>query len=565
LQTSDNTYTIETRSQFDDLEDVSLTNARQNKGYLHGAAILAAAVAIVKLFGAIYRIPVFNILGSEGFSTFSVAHAIYVFLLTLSTAGLPVALSKMISASHTLGRGTQVTRTFRVGRNAFFLLGVGGFLIMALFSQQLADLSNNADAALPILVLSPAMLFVCLLSAYRGYFQGFSNMIPTSVSQIIEAAARLFLGLGLAWYLSQTQDNEAVTVAGAIFGVTIGTAIAAVYLFACKHKMDRREVLPDTDTRTDSNRHILRNLLRIAVPLSLGASILGIITIIDNAIILGRLQSAGGLSSSYAQHLHGTYTSTMSLFNLPSSFIIPITIALIPAISAFLARGDKASAKKTAESGIRVTCLLALPAAAGLTVLATPIMYTLYYGNFAEQGPGLMAWMGIAAFFLCFFQATNCVLQAYGFQRYTLYTLPIGGLVKLGLNWVLLADPRINIYGAAISTVACYVVISVMNVVLVKRNIPNPPSFRKILLRPMLCTAVMAFAAWASYGLIAQLVFDPLASTHGRLPYTIALTGAIGVAGVVYLVLIIALRALTLEDMQMLPKGEKLAKILRIR
>ena len=542
-----------------------MTDSRHNKGYLHGAAILAAAVAIVKLFGAIYRIPVFNILGSEGFSTFSVAHGIYVFLLTLSTAGLPVALSKMISASHTLGRGAQVKRTFLVGRNTFFLFGVLGFLIMALFSQQLANLSNNEYAALPILVLSPAMLFVCLLSAYRGYFQGFSNMVPTSISQIIEAAARLFLGLGLAWYLSRTQDNMAVTVAGAIFGVTIGTGIAAVYLFASKRRMDRHEVLPNLDDRTDSNRLVLGNLLRIAVPLSLGASILAIIQIIDNAIILGRLQTAGGLSLRSAQDLHGTYASTLSLFNLPSSFIVPITIALIPAISAFLARSDKAAAKKTAESGIRVTCLLALPAAAGLTVLATPIMYTLYYGEFSSQGPGLMAWMGIAAFFLCFFQATNCVLQAYGFQRYTLYTLPVGGLVKIVLNWFLLADPRIGIYGAAISTVACYVVISVMNVILVKRNIPDPPSFRKVLLRPMLCTAVMAFAAWASYGLISRLVFDPLATAHGRLPYTIALTGAIGVAGVVYLVLIIAFRALTLEDMQMLPKGEKLAKILRIR
>ena len=175
-----------------------------------------------------------------------------------------------------------------------------------------------------------------------------------------------------------------------------------------------------------------------------------------------------------------------------------------------------------------------------------------------------MAWMGIAAFFLCFFQATNCVLQAYGFQRYTLYTLPIGGLVKIVLNWILLGIPGINIYGAAISTLACYVVICVINVVLVKRKIPDSPSFRKILLRPALCTAVMGLTAWACYGLISHLVFAPLADMPARLPIAIALFGSIGAAMVIYLVLIIALRALTLEDMQMLPKGEKLAKILRI-
>jgi len=292
---------------------------------------------------------------------------------------------------------------------------------------------------------------------------------------------------------------------------------------------------------------------------------MALIQIIDNAIILGRLQSALGLTYEQAQSLHGTYGMTMSQFNLPSSFIIPITVALIPAISAFLARGDKTSARKTAESGIRVTCLLTMPAGIGLTVLAAPIMYLLYYGRFASQGPGLMAWMGIAAFFLCFFQATNCVLQAYGFQRYTLYTLPVGGIVKIVVNWVLLGIPSISIYGAAISTVACYVTISVMNVILVKRSIPDSPSFRKILIRPMLCTAVMGLTAWACYGLVSHLVFAPLAHMPARLPIAIALFGSIGAAMVVYLALIIAFRALTLEDMQMLPKGEKLARILRIR
>ena len=542
-----------------------MTDSRHNKGYLHGAAILAAAVAIVKLLGAIYRIPIGNILGDVGFSTFQSAHAIYAFLLTLSTAGLPVALSKMISTSHTLGRGAQVTRTFRIGRNAFFVLGVVCFLIMALFSQQLADLNNAPTAAFAILALSPAMLFVCLISAYRGYFQGFSNMIPTSISQIIEAVARLSLGLGLAWYLSRTQDNNAVTVAGAIFGVTVGTAIATGYLFICKKRMDRTVTLESASDKTDPDRQIFSNLLRIAVPLSLGASVFALIQIIDNALILGRLQGALGLTYEQAQSLHGTYSMTMSQFNLPSSFIIPITVALIPAISAFLARGDKASARKTAESGIRVTCLLAMPAGVGLTVLAAPIMYLLYYGRFASQGAGLMAWMGISAFFLCFFQATNCVLQAYGFQRYTLYTLPIGGLVKIVVSWVLLGIPDISIYGAAISTLACYVTISVMNVILVKRKIPDSPSFRKILLRPALCTAVMGLTAWACYGLISHLVFAPLADLPARLPIAIALFGSIGAAMVIYLVLIIALRALTLEDMQMLPKGETLAKVLRIR
>ena len=542
-----------------------MANSTQNKGYLHGAAILAGAVAIVKLLGAVFRIPLGNILGDEGMSTFTVAHSIYALLLTLSTAGLPVALSKLISSAEAVGDYQGVRRTFAVGRNTFVFLGVISFFIMAIFSRELAALSNAPTAALGILALSPAMLFVCLISAYRGYFQGFSNMVPTSISQIIEALSRLFLGLGLAWYLASLAYGDEYTVAGAIFGVTVGTALSAGFLFICKRRANPRLPMPASTKQGQSTGVIFKDLLRIAVPLTLGASIFSIVHIVDNVIILGRLQDALGMSYDQARSLHGTYAMTMSLFNLPSSFVIPLTVALIPAISAFLAKGDKSAAKMTAESGMRITCLLALPAGVGLFVLARPIMYLMYYGRFAAEGPQILAYMGLASFFLCLFQATNCILQAYGFQRYTLYTLTIGGVVKVGLNWVLLSNPEVGIYGAAISTLVCYVVISLINMALVKKSVPNPPRFRKVLLKPFVCTLVMGGAAWAVYDLLAAAVLHFTGISSGRTPIAIATLGAIAVAGVVYLILIIATKALTLADMEMLPKGKRLAKILRIR
>ena len=546
---------------------------QKERGYLHGAAILATAVAIVKLLGALYRIPLGNILGADGFSTFTVAHSIYAFLLVLSTAGLPVALSKLIATADALGRPRQVRQIFVIGRNAFFALGVICFLIMAVFHQQLANLSNSPTSAYAILALSPAILFVCLLAVYRGYFQGFSNMVPTSVSQVIEAAIRLILGLGFAWFFMYYFDSVAITVAGAILGVTIGTGIAALYMFLVRRKWEHRHISKQNELDTpDSNRRIFKNLLNFAIPLSLGASILSIVAIIDNAIILGRLQDVFQSVRGYdyataydtARNLHGTYAFTMTLFNLPSSFIIPITVALIPAISATLARGETPLARKTSESGIRVTCLLALPAGAGLVVLAAPIMHVLF-GEVAAEGQWLMIYMGIAAFFICFFQVTNCILQAYGHQRYTVYTLTVGGIVKIALNWVLLGNPNIHIYGAAISTLACYAVISAMNIYLVKRNIPDPPKFMRVLARPLICTAAMGAAAWATHGLLASLVSAVMPNLHERIRITAVTFGAIGIAMIVYLILIIAMRALTMEDMKMLPRGEKLAKILKIR
>jgi len=551
-----------------------LTESERSKSYLHGAVILATAVAVVRILGALFRVPLANIIGAEGMSTFNIASNIYAVLLSLSTAGLPVALSKMISASATLERPQQVKRVFAVGRNVFLFLGVISFLVMAIFHQELAHLFRSPTTAYAILALSPAMLFVCLLSAYRGYCQGFSIMMPTSVSQVIEATARLLIGLGLAWLLTRHNFSEGITAAGAVSGVTVGAGIACIYLFFARRKVEREISWSGSLDTPDSTRRISKNLLNIAVPLTLGASIFSIINLADTGIIMGQLQrvaQAGGVSPEHAyelaKSLNGTYGFTMSLFNLPSSFVIPITVALIPAISGFLAKGDGEAARKTATSGLRVTSLLALPAAVGLAVLAGPIMYTLYYGRFAAQGPGLMAYMGVAAFFICFFQATNCVLQAYGFQRYTVYTLTIGGIIKIALTWILLADPRISIYGAAISTVVCYAVICVINMALVKWRIPNSPSFIQILTKPVLCAAAMGAAAWASFGILHRLTLTFLsgAGLSSRFLWAIPLAGAIGIAAVVYLILIIALRAITLEDMQMLPKGEKLSKILRIR
>ncbi|MCL2367899.1 MAG: polysaccharide biosynthesis protein [Oscillospiraceae bacterium] len=541
-----------------------MTEPRQNKGYLHGAAILAAGVAIVRIIGAIFRIPLGNILGDVGNSTFTVTYSIYQFLLIVSTAGLPVALSKLVASADAQGRPEQVRRVFRVGRNTFVAIGAVSFLIMAVLHQQLANLSGSPSAGYGILALSPAVFFVGLISAYRGYCQGLSEMVPTSVSQVMEAFVRLTLGLGLAWIFATRGFSSPVTVAGAIMGTTAGSILAATYLFFAKRKVDRRRTWPKILDTPESTRRIAKNLIDIAVPLTLGASIFHLINIVNNGVILTRLQSAGELSYLEAQSLHGTFAFTQPIFNLPSSFIIPITVALIPAISAFLAQGDQQSARQTSESGIRVACLLALPAGAGLLVLANPVMQAIYYDRFnLTYGAGLMAWMGAAAFFICFFQATNCVLQAYGFQRYTLFTLPVGGAVSVGINLVLLGNPQVSIYAAAISTLVCYVIISLMNVVFVKRSIPDPPSFLKILARPLLCTAAMAGTAWGSYGLLSRLIFGIIPA--GRLPYVISLAGAIGLAALVYLVLIIATKALTLEDMRMLPKGERLARLLRVR
>ena len=543
-----------------------LGKPQQGENYLHGAMILAVAVAIVRILGALFRIPLGRILEDTGMSTFSIASHIYAVLLTLSTAGLPVALSKMISAAAALDSEQEVKRVFTVGRNAFLLIGILSFFVMAFFAAELARFFGSPSSETAILVLSPAVLFVCLISAYRGYCQGFSVMIPTSVSQVIEALSRFVIGLLFAWGLSRRGFSSELTVAGAISGVTVGAFLACVYLFFARRKIEAGVRWSKLVRKSKPRRLICKELMQVAIPLTIGASIFSFIHLLDSAIIMHSLraileeqygQNAEALAYATAQSLHGTYAMTMPLKNLPSSFIIPITVALIPAISAQLARGDKTLAEQTVASSIRITALLSLPAAVGLAVLSAPIMHLLYAGRFAQQGAGLMAIMGISAFFLCLFQVTNSILQAYGFARYTVYTLTIGGMIKLFLTWLLVSNASVSIYGAAVSTLVSYVFICILNIILLKRSIPNPPKLAKLLGKPIFCTGAMGFAAFAVYGLLYGFVGAHMSSQN--LQIVISLLGAISISAFLYFVLILFMGALTKEDMQMLPGGKKLA------
>lgn len=209
-------------------------NSKQN--YLHGAAIMAAGVVVTKILGAIYKIPLGNILGDEGYGYFSVAYNIYYVFLTMATAGMPVALSRMISEADTLGRPMQARKIFRVAWLTFAIFGILLGLVMFLFPAELAGMLNNVRAAQSIWALSPALVLVYLTSTYRGYAQGMSNMKPTTVSQILEVRGQGRVGLVLAWSFTRAGKGLPVASAGAIFGVTAGGAFALIYVSIYKHR-----------------------------------------------------------------------------------------------------------------------------------------------------------------------------------------------------------------------------------------------------------------------------------------------------------------------------------------
>lgn len=531
---------------------------KKGQNYLHGAAILAAAAIIVKILGAVYKIALGNIIGDEGYGHFMVAHNIYNLLLTLSTAGLPIAVSRMIASADALNRRNQVKRIYSVATVSFCLLGALGTSIMLFFPNALAMFFRDPDAAKSIQALSPSIFLVCLMSAYRGYTQGHSDMKLTSISQIIEVLGKVVFGLLLAQILLKRGLPEAAS--GAIAGVTIGSVLAcfysAVYVKGIVRSRDRKVEVND---RPDRPGKIFKSLFSIAIPVVLGSSVLHLINLIDTKLIMKLLQDKAGLDVNAAAALFGVYGKVQTLFNLPSAFIVPLTVSVIPAISAFAAKRKNAEAAETTRASMKMTTLLAFPAGVGLSVLARPIMNVLYPGSLAE-GVGLLNILGISSYFVCLCLITNAILQAYGHERLPIFTIIIGGVIKICIAYVLIGNPKYGIYGAAISTLICDAVIAVLNLLLTKIVVPKAPSYRKIFIMPVICSLVMGVAAYGSYTLLEKSM-----GFLGKYSMLVSMALAIIIAVIVYLIAIIVTKTLAYEDVKLLPKGEKLAKLLKIR
>ena len=508
-------------------------SSKQN--YLHGAAIIAAGVVVIKILGAIYKIPLGNILGDEGYGYFSVAYNIYNVFLTMATAGMPVALSRMISEADTLGRPMQARKIFRVAWLTFAIIGLILGLVMFLFPTELAGMLNNVRAAQSIWALSPALVLVYLTSTYRGYAQGMSNMKPTTISQILEVVGKVAVGLVLAWSFTRAGKSLPVASAGAIFGVTAGGAFALIYIAIYKHRHYPDKPVADPDVPESAGR-ILGTLLRISIPIALG------------------------YSETYANVLYGVYGKVQTLYNLPAAFVTPMTISIVPAIAAMVVQKKYDQGHAVAESALRISAAVAMPMGIGLAVLSDPIVNVLYPRSNAA-GPTLLFLLGIASVFVCISLITTAVLQATGHELCPVWSMLAGGAAKVAVNWFLIAAPEVNITGAPIGTLACYVVICIVNYIFLCRTLHERLHIGRCLARPLLSTLAMAVVAWGVYTGLAAVMGGDLSWKRTALAMLVSMVCAV----VTYLIAAVKTRAITLADLQLIPKGEKLAKVLHIR
>ncbi len=542
-----------------------MADSSKQSTFFGGAAILTITTLIVKVIGAIYRIPLGNILSDEAMADYNSAYNIYNVFFTISTVGLPVALSKCISEATALKRDAMAKKTFRIAFVTFLILGLIGFFCMTVLSDPISEyLLNNPKAKYCVMALAPSLLAVCIVSAFRGFFQGHFDMLPTGISQVIEALCKLLIGLALAIYIINFLGLPEMGSVGAIIGVSCGSVAALVYMIILYFRRQKANLYvsdrPDNAISSSSGK-IAARLFSLAIPITISAAATSLVTLIDGNLVMGQLQSvyttvdgqAAEAALDSARGLYGIYSKTLSIYNLPSALMMPLTACIVPAVSASLSMKEGNEARKISESALRVGALFALPMGLGLFALGEPIMGLLYPNIDTSIAGPLLSILGLAVIFVCLQLLCNSILQANGVVWLPILAVIAGGVVKIIVNYTLVGNPNIRINGAPIGTLCCFFIIAIIEMIFIRWRVKARPHFLRAFIKPIIASVIMAAVAWVSWYLLSGVIGSGL-----------AVICAIIIAVIVYAVLIVVLRIISKEDLSLMPGGDRIGKILHI-
>ena len=535
--------------------DTAYKNTKKN--FLSGVLLLTLSTILVKIIGLIYKIPMLAYLGSEGLGYFNSAYEIYALFCVIATAGLPVALSVLVSGAVAKGNGERVGRIYRASLAVFLIIGVLGSLIMVIFARRFCAMIQSERAYLSIVSIAPTVFFVCLSSAIRGYFQGYQRMLPTAVSQIIESVGKLAFGLALAHYALMRGHDTATVASFAGWGLTLGTAVSALYLVIEKlrfHPACETETATKNAEFSEKYREIWHSLARLAIPMTLGASLVSLTKLVDMTMILRRLQSIG-YDEIAANEAYGGYTTlALSVFGLLPALVNAVALPLVPILSAAIASGDREKQAEMIQSSYRLTATFAIPAALGVAAYARPILLLLF-GHEPEAvaiAAPLLSCLGISVFLSCMITASNSVLHAYQVVNRPILAMLIGAFVKIVSAYFLIGNASVGLMGAPISTFLCDATVVALNLYFAA-SLCHAPSLRKIFARPLGCAILSIGGSYSLYLFLLWRAGESSVLTVGCLMLTIAL----------YLVFSCAFGVIDGEALRVLPMGDKIFSILQ--
>ena len=522
--------------------------------FVAGAAILAFAGVLCKIIGVLIRIWAYNIIGEAGMVYYEVVFPFYSWLLIISSSGIPTAISRMVSERFSMGDHAGARRVFR---RALLLLAIVGALTTAVlyfgagfFTDTV--LGKDDTYILSFTTLAPALFFVSCMCAYRGYLQGAQHMTGTGLSQLTEQVVKCIVGLTLAAkWISRGPEYGA---AGLLLGITISELVALLVVMGFRWKNRRLYMPPGVSLTPASDRPVVPELLRIAIPITLGASIIPITSMLDVKMIfscMGRYMSEAAVNQRYV----ALSTNVRSLINLPASLTTALAMSIVPAISGARARRDVAGMHHFAGLGLKLSMAIGMPCAAGLFVLGGPIIRMLFRTIQPDSlaiATAIMRVASLTVIFISLVQTMTGALQGMGRQSWPVWSLLAGGALKVASNYVFLSMPAVNILGASISNVVCYGVAGIIDTVLVLKVTGLRVRIWDMFLKPLVCSLTMGAAVYLAY--------RGLSALH---PGSIATIASVLVGVGAYLLMAIKTRLFTSEELDSIPGGGKLKRFLK--
>jgi len=523
-----------------------VNNGSRGNSFLSGVTALTLSTLAVKVIGLVYKIPMMHYLGAEGMGYFNSAYELYSLFFVIATAGLPVAVSILISENMARGRERNVKKIYGVSFVVFVLIGLIGALGLCLFSKRFAASIGSPEAHLAIATIAPTVFFVSVAAAVRGYFQGKQNMIPTAVSQVLEALGKLILGVVLAAFAVRKGWPADKTAAVAVVGLVAGTAISMLYLLLKQttgRSYDRDVVL---DATTDSSKKILRRLFALAVPITVSASLSSLTRVADMTLILHRLTHIG-YGAAEATAMFGSYsTLAVPLYHLPSSLIAGIAVSLVPPLTEAMAGGDRRRADRLIADALRLCAFVAVPCSFGLCAFAGPVLSMLFFDQSEAvilTAPLLSA-LGLSVFSSCLVTVTGAILQANRRVVPPILSMTAGIAVKLVAAYFLIGNPSIGMMGAPISTLLCNLTVVGINFYYVEKYHAYHGRVWNLFWRPAAASCLGVSAAMAVFFAMKTHFSDK-----------ISFLCAFSFFAVIYLAAAMWLGAIEENDLALLPGG----------
>lgn len=535
---------------------------RQQHSFLEGAAILVIATALSKIIGAVFKIPLNNIIGDLGFGYYSSAYDLFVPIYGISLTGLPMVVSRMVAERMAEGRYLSAKRVFKVSVMAFTLFGAVMTALMLLIIKPFLALTDMTGATYySLLAVAPAWLFCCVMSAYTGYYEGYGNMYPTAWANVIEALSKLVFGYTFAYVAVKKSANVAHAAAAAILGVTIGVFLATLFTFIYyKVKGDNAKQI--TNENVEPKREILKSIALLAVPIVLSSFVTNMTTFIDLITVKWQLGNLMGESFEHIKamygasideynatahelltvenmptFLYGVRSKTNTIYNLVPSIVSVLGISALPSlVHVWCKEAHKQDeVKNCINSVLKVTSIITFPAAIGMIAVAPNIMSLLYESHASvEIGAPLLRIYGVAAIFSGLSVPLVNMLQAVGKPYLPVRNMLIGAALKAALNIGLVAVPNINVHGAAYGTLGCFLCIFVLNFYSLCKITGVKPEVWGTLIKPLFAALICGAAALLCSTLLGLGTLKTLLS--------------IAVAAVIYFVLLFAFSVLKIED-----------------